>query len=147
MKNGLLKNLATEEIIIKHFSQCNKSFVYQIESVISLSDYVRKIIRNAERYEFWEEGNLLGLIAAYQNDKERKRAFITNVSVLEKFVSNGIGGKLLDFAISNIKNAGFVVISLEVETNNESAIRLYKKRGFDFSGLTRPYFELMDLIL
>jgi len=60
-----------------------------------------------------------------------KKGHIVSLAVLEGYRRRGIGTKLMQEAISALKNSyGAREVYLEVRVSNEPAIRLYKKLGF-----------------
>ena len=46
---------------------------------------MRKIADKAARFEAWVDGEFVGFVAAYCNDKEKLTAYITSVSVLQRW--------------------------------------------------------------
>ena len=56
----------------------------------------------------------------------------------------GIGTKLLDKLISQAKNQGANLISLEVNAKNTYAINLYEKFNFKRIGLRKKYYNNTD---
>ena len=52
------------------------------------------------------------------------------ISILKGYWGLGIGDALTKSCIECAKNAGFLQLELEVVSENENAIRLYKKHGF-----------------
>lgn len=65
---------------------------------------------------------------------------IEYIGVLEKFRNKGIGSKLMEY-LDN-KN-----ISLEVDVNNEYAIKLYEKHGFKKVSIRKNYYNGNDAYL
>ena len=57
--------------------------------------------------------------------------YINTVCVNPAFRGKGIGSKLLVFAEAIAKDAGISKVSLNVETEKEAAIRLYKRSGYE----------------
>ena len=53
----------------------------------------------------------------------------------------GIGAKLLDFVIEYCRNAGAENLFLEVRRSNESAKRLYEKKGFVQDSVRKNYYK------
>jgi len=56
------------------------------------------------------------------------------IGVLAPYRGKGIGEALMSQAIEKAKTRGLTRIELTVRENNESAIALYKKLGFEFEG-------------
>lgn len=52
------------------------------------------------------------------------------ISVRKDYWGKGIGTKLMSALISFARNAGFEILSLEVRSDNDRAIRLYERFGF-----------------
>lgn len=82
------------------------------------------------RFEAWSGGTLVGLVAAYCNDREGQLAYVTSVSVLKAWAGKGIAARLLSRCVEHAKSSGMRRISLEVASDNAPAIRLYEKYGF-----------------
>ena len=70
-----------------------------------------------------------GVDALGRKYKLRHRAEF-GVSVLRDYWGLGIGGALLDSCIECARRAGFLQLELTAVADNESALALYKKKGF-----------------
>lgn len=72
------------------------------------------------------------------------RAEINYIAVLKEYRRKGIAQKLFDFFLSsgNISN-----VSLEVRSDNESAIKFYLKNGFKKVSIRKNYYKDVDGIL
>ena len=68
-------------------------------------------------------------------------ADIMNIVVKKDFRHNGIGSILLDDLINYSKKLNLKTITLEVNENNLSAIRLYDKFSFDKLGIRKNYYD------
>lgn len=122
-------NQATSNDILNHLRNCNDYFIPPLNQKVDVDNYSHKIFENADTFEAWSENELVGLIAAYCNDI-KKRAFITNVSVTEKFSNRGVASKLLEICIKHIESKQFKEILLEVNKRSEKARSLYNKLNF-----------------
>ena len=60
--------------------------------------------------------------------------FIDDLYLVPKARGQGIGPKLLSFALSQAAALGINTLHLEVETDNERAARLYQRAGFEATG-------------
>ena len=74
-----------------------------------------------------------GVDALGRKYKLRHRAEF-GVSVLRDYWGLGIGGALLDSCIECARRAGFLQLELTAVADNESALALYKKKGFSEYG-------------
>lgn len=68
-------------------------------------------------------------------------ADIMNIVVKKDFRHNGIGSILLENLINYSKNTNMKTLTLEVNENNLSAIRLYDKFSFDKLGIRKKYYN------
>lgn len=120
----------TKAAILAHLMKCDRDFSPPLHTYVDVEEYSTKIAAHAVRFEAWNGDTLVGLVAAYLNDRETRTGFITNVSVLSEFTHCGIGTKLVSEALEYARAEGFEAVSLEVPGNNALAIRLYEKLGF-----------------
>ena len=139
-------NTASEAEITEHLLRCDADFVPPLSGRVEISDYAQKIASKATRFEAWSGGLLVGLVALYCNDQEKRIAYITSVSVLREWSGKGIAAHLMKQCIEHVRTAGMLQISLEVASDNASAISLYEKSGFVACMANEP-FVTMDLYL
>jgi 2-polyprenyl-3-methyl-5-hydroxy-6-metoxy-1,4-benzoquinol methylase len=121
--------IITQNKIQQHLITCSNSFIPQLDSYVNIKDYSKKIYDNAITFGKFNQDDLIGLVAAYDNLTE-KFGWITNVSVDPNHSRKGIAGDLLDRCYEYFKNKGYSNIFLEVFLDNEKAIKLYIKQGF-----------------
>lgn len=124
------KQTASAEEIYFHLKKCNDNFIPPLEKKVNLLDYSKKIADKSVTFEAWDESSLAGLIAAYLNDSETKKGFITNVTTVKEYQGKGIASQLMKMCIDYSRNSLIKVIALEVAVGNADAIQLYKKNGF-----------------
>ncbi|CAN5786999.1 hypothetical protein BH11GEM2_BH11GEM2_06880 [soil metagenome] len=123
-------NASTERDVAEHLQCCDASFIPHLSERTDLPDYARKIASKAERFEAWSTDRLVGLVAAYCNDRTERIAYITSVSVLQEWTGRGIARRLVDDCVAHARGVGMTRIALEVFSDNLPAIRLYEGRGF-----------------
>lgn len=139
-------NKASEAEIAEHLRICDTDFVPPLNGRVEMNDYAQKIASKAMKFEAWSGSTLVGLVAAYCNDQEKRIAHITSVSVLKEWMGQGIAVHLIKQCIEYAKVSGMRQISLEVASDNAPAIRLYEKSGFDADNANAP-FVTMNLYL
>lgn len=120
-------NNSSKEEIFCHLKVMSPHFSIPLEGRVSIDSYADKLFVKAEREEAYIDGFLVGLVAYYVNDR---RAFVSNVSVLPKYVGHGIGKKLLNQMKQYLKIKDVYVISMEV-ADNENIVNFYRNNGFD----------------
>jgi ribosomal protein S18 acetylase RimI-like enzyme len=120
----------TQEEIWAHLERCDENFSPRLSCKVDIEDYSKKISAKAQTFEAWSGDTLVGLVAAYLNDRGARRGFITNVSVVKAFMGRGIASALLDRCLDRSRQEGMEAIGLEVSMENREAIRFYEKLGF-----------------
>ena len=138
-----LSNNASAEQIVEHLSLCDANFVPSLSGRVDINDYAQKIASKAMRFEAWSGGTLVGLVAAYCNDKEKRIAYITSVSVLSEWAAKGIAARLMEQCAEHEKALDMRQISLEVAESNTLAIKLYEKSGFVVGKTNTPFVGMI----
>jgi ribosomal protein S18 acetylase RimI-like enzyme len=138
---------ATVELITAHLTQCDAYFVPVLSRRVALPDYASKICTHAVRFEAWSDDVLVGLLAVYCNDQERRDAYITSVSVLADRRGEGIATQLLRSCFDYAKLLGLRRIGLEVASDHRTAIHLYEKCGFSVGETSGSFVKMnFDLV-
>ena len=122
-------NKSTLAHIRNHLEKCKNNFTPKLQSYVNLTEYSQKIFLVATRFERFEDNELVGLIAAYDNNLD-KVGFITNVSVEEEYYGKGMSQSLLNECIKYYTDKKFDSINLEVFRQNKKAISFYLKHNF-----------------
>ena len=122
---------ATDHDIYIHLTDCNDTFIPSLAERVNITEYSRKIYEKSITFEAWTGQLFIGCIAAYFNDHVDGSAFITNVSVLQRFSGLGIASRLMEMCIKYAKENNFIELRLEVDKLNKPAISLYNKFGFE----------------
>lgn len=122
---------AAEPELLTHLTKCKNNFIPALDQTVDIAQYSKKIAENAVSFEAWTGNELIGMIAAYFNDAENKKGFITNVSVLKEYAGKGIAAKLMTNCIVFAKEKKFSAIVLEVNNTNRPAIKLYNRFNFN----------------
>ena len=94
-----------------------------------------------EGYVFAEGERLLGyamVATAFNCEYGRICKWIEDLYVLPDYRGRGIGGRFLDYVAGKYPDA---LLRLEVEEENESAVALYRRHGFEVF----PYMEMKKL--
>lgn len=96
----------------------------------NVDDYITKLVNNAEFIAAFHGEICQGFVAYYCNDVASRVAYITLVLVVPDYRGGGLGQSLVNFVLIHAKKKGFLQCRLEVGSNNEAALALYKKLGF-----------------
>jgi ribosomal protein S18 acetylase RimI-like enzyme len=137
-------NRASVAEIAEHLTRCDADFVPTLSLRVEINSYAQKLASKAMRFEAWSGGTLVGLVAAYCNDEEKRIAYLTSVSVLRAWTGQGIAARLVAQCVEYAKASGLRQISLEVARDNTRATALYGKTGFVAGKGSAPFIN-MDL--
>ncbi|MGE5456316.1 MAG: ribosomal protein S18-alanine N-acetyltransferase [Ignavibacteriales bacterium] len=69
------------------------------------------------------------------------------IIVLPNYRNQGIASKLMDFLLNDAEKNESINITLEANINNECAINLYKKYGFNEVTIRKNYYNGEDAIM
>jgi [ribosomal protein S18]-alanine N-acetyltransferase len=67
---------------------------------------------------------------------------LARLATLPEAQGNGIGGVLLGDMIERFLRRGFQAATVNTQRSNEQSQRLYKRYGFEFTGLNMPVWSL-----
>lgn len=84
------------------------------------------------------EGRICGYMGIWHIFDE---GHVTNVAVHPDFRNRGTGKALVDAVMADGISKGLTAFTLEVRKSNETAIRLYKKCGFESVGIRKRYYN------
>lgn len=136
-----VKTAAADEILM-HLEGCSNSFHPPLTGRVNLEEYSRKIFEKAITFEAWNGNVLVGLLAAYFSDSSNLCAYITNVSVLDRFMRLGIASRLLMQCVEYAVKENFKEIQLEVNKENSRAIDMYRKFNFTFDEVGEGFLKM-----
>lgn len=125
-----IDNSSFDDIFL-HLKKVDNSFRPKLSTILNLEQYAKKILQLSVKFESWDDNNLIGLIAMYNNFDQIPFSYITNVSVFEFYSGRGIASRLLDNAIQYAKMKRICRIDLHVNKFNLKAINFYKKNLFE----------------
>ncbi|PKL92818.1 MAG: ribosomal-protein-alanine N-acetyltransferase [Candidatus Goldiibacteriota bacterium HGW-Goldbacteria-1] len=137
------------DFYIKNVSKNDLAEILEIEKVCHARPWDEKAF-NVEISKFFSalsfffaardkaSDRLLGYIIA---DKIADYAHISNVAVAPEFRKNGIATGLLKQVERQVFAAGLSSLTLEVRENNEAALEMYKKFGYEIKGRRPKFYE------
>lgn len=107
-------------------------------SSITENDHIKvnNIKLNSELIFITENDKQIGSLILCTNEN---KASIFSVSILEKWRGKGYSKKLVQSAIDLSKSKGIKIIELSTELDNDVANNLYKKLGFELTGIKDDY--------
>ena len=95
-------------------------------------------------FVYKDNDNIIGFI---NYDIIFDKAEIEYIYVVDEYKKKGIGTKLLNKMIEDLKENNVDSITLEVRSNNDKAIKFYKKNGFNEVARRPNYYGNVDALL
>ena len=115
-------------------------------SISQEADFIRKFAGNPGSVMIvaFDEGELIGTGAVSVVSGKPRFAHRSEIaiSVRKDYWGKGIGTGIMNILMDFAKKAGTEVLELEVRSDNEAAIALYKKFGFKKIGTNERYFKI-----
>ncbi|MHA2191353.1 MAG: N-acetyltransferase family protein [Candidatus Thorarchaeota archaeon] len=91
------------------------------------------------------ESRIIGVSAVYQFPRPREKGLGgMMIYILQDFHGVGLGTAMTENLLTLAKNKGLHRIGLEVVEDNEAAVRLYKKLGFEIEGVLKDAYYGSD---
>src|SRR3954468_8964943 len=123
------RDTATSGDVYAHLTHCDADFTPPLSARLDLEDYAAKLAERAARFEAWDGGRLVGLVAAYVTPGAPE-AVISNVSVVSELRGHGGAAALVADCIDRARGSGAATLRLEVATADRAAGQFYEKFGF-----------------
>src|SRR6476469_8801761 len=99
------RDTATADDVHAHLARCAADFTPPLSARLDLRDYAAKLAARAARFEAWDGGELVGLVAAYVTPGAPE-AFISNVSVVSELRGQGVAAALVAGCIEDARGSG-----------------------------------------
>ena len=115
-------------------------------SISQEADFIRKFAGNPGSVMIvaFDEGELIGTGAVSVVSGKPRFAHRSEIaiSVRKDYWGKGIGTGIMNILMDFAKKSGAEVLELEVRSDNEAAIALYKKFGFEKIGTNKKFFKI-----
>ncbi|QVK17454.1 GNAT family N-acetyltransferase [Mycoplasmatota bacterium] len=145
MKIRIAKKEDAEEIIhlvkkvikeVDYFPLEAEDFDFTVEAEI-------EFIENTELFLVCEiNGDLVGSSTLIRGKyKKTAHTALFGITILNEYTNSGIGTQILNYMIKHAKKNGIERIELEVFEKNISALKLYRKFGFEVDGKKENYIK------
>lgn len=83
-------------------------------------------------YGVFDSDELIGYVWAYEHTfREEIRIYVNEIHVDETYRNRGIGKQLLSSVENLAKSKGYGALYIHAEGDNDGAIRLYQKEGYE----------------
>lgn len=100
-------------------------------SKLELERWIQKILSVGDPLAMLDNNEIVAFLLLYCNNIETQEAYICNVYVSENYRGRKLSEDLVKNAILICKSRRFNSVILDVEENNDPALCIYKKCGFE----------------
>ena len=119
------------------FEKCSN--IWDMDEIRGLADRFYNELKEGNRstYIYRIDGEYIGEISTLKDSGDpdytlpERRLYLSRLIVKDGYRRQGIGKKLLEFAVSKAKDDGYEELSVGVDLNNYPALKLYADSGFD----------------
>lgn len=111
---------------------CDSAFPLPVCARDNYEELLDKIDMFADFLVDYQNGDIAGYAAMYNNDLKSQTAYISMIGVREEYQGMHIGKQLMDGCKENAQKKGMKAIRLEVFDSNKKAIGFYEKADFKF---------------
>lgn len=126
-------NQSTKDQIQQHLIRVSKDYIPPLTDEFEYEKFADKLASKSTRIEYFDNGNLVAVIAVYVN-KEENFAYGTNFSIEKSYRGMGLSIKLHDQLlahISELNKSGYGISSLRAEVRSEQILAFYTKIGYN----------------
>lgn len=124
------------QISIEEYHKCNN--IWDMKKC-PYTEHFKKQIINGDRLvfiykigdAFIGEGNLVINVDDSDYFIPNKRIYVSRMIVKKEYRNQGIGKTILDYLTSQAEKMGYSEMALGVDIDNDHALHLYRKNGFD----------------
>lgn len=122
---------------------CRLNEIQEMELIQEINNDFNSIMIAAK-----DKDQIVGMVSLKGNSKKRlKHHANLGITVLKDYWNLGIGTNLMAAAIGYAVETGLEIIDLEVVTDNDAAIALYEKFGFEVIGKYENFIKIDDYYL
>lgn len=115
------------QAFIYTFNDCYPNL---INRGINIDEFSKKLSEKGTVITYQDSDAMKGIICYYANDIVHAVGYISILWIEKQNRHEGIGTKLLDFSLKDMRTQGMKTVLLEVKTENKKAISFYMKNGF-----------------
>jgi L-phenylalanine/L-methionine N-acetyltransferase len=121
----------------------NPYLLYELMDEKAFQPIYQDLIDRKIKYIFENEGKIAGMFKLVPNVHRADHiVYLGGLAINPEYGGKGLGQKMFEAIIEEVKKTNKKRIELSVATFNEKAINLYKKVGFEPEGVLKNYTYL-----
>ena len=128
-----VEEIQDEEIVEKVIENLEKNlYVTLTQRNVNIAEYVKKLCSKGINLLLKDsQGRVIGIACGYMNDKTENCAYISLIIIDKQYQHLHMGTTLIEKFETMAVSQGMRMIKLEVNKENENAIRFYLAHGFE----------------
>ena len=138
-----MDNIQISEMTMFDLEEIKDTLLSDFDDFWNINTFKQELLNPNSKYIMAKINNkIVGFAGIWKSVDD---VHITNIVTAKKFRKQNIGSKMLLSLIKMAKSERNInSITLEVNSNNIPAQRLYEKFGFDIVGLRKKYYNNID---
>ncbi len=132
------------KVIAKFLGELDNHFTPSLSQRVNIEQYAKKISQYADIFNLWYQGELIGSVAIYLNNKEK--GFITSYAIKPDYQKKGCGKKLWEYIVQEADKRGIREIFLDVHKDNHKAQDFYNRLGFMIECIENDWIKMIYII-
>ncbi len=125
------ENSISTEAIENFLKKVDFEFPVPLSQKTDLEAYAKKLKESATCCCKFDNGEIVSMVAGYTNNLTDNIAYISLVATLPEYRGKGFAEELVKEFILNCKEKKIIAVHLYTLDENEKAVNLYKKIGFE----------------
>ena len=120
--------------------EVNGYLLYEPMPAHEFKDIFKDLLNKSIVYIFEDNGTATGMFKLVPLTYRMSHvAYLGGLAIHPSFSGKGLGLMMIKEILAHAREQGFLRVELSVLPNNEKAIRLYEKAGFEKEGVLRKY--------
>lgn len=140
-----MRRIEGKENILKLLYEFDDVFPHNIEKISNYEDWASKISNNGIACVITDDNKNVGMAVFYANDSNTKKGYISLIGIKSDYRGRGLGKAFLIEIINEMIKLGMSIVLLEVDDDNTSALKFYKRFGFELEH-QRTHTKLLKYI-
>lgn len=131
-----MQEYTIEPLDIKDYDKCSN--IWDMKKCPYTQQFQNQMMKGERLVWIYKlNGEFIGEGALVKNNPDtdyyipNHRIYLSRMIVKKEFRNQGIGGIILNYLIRKAEKMGYSEIALGVDTDNHSALHLYRQKGFD----------------
>ena len=121
----------------------DEPFVKKFDHNNDIVQHYERLLKDGFSFGAYDRDLLIGLVIGEPHEWNSSLS-VWEFHVVEAYRNEGIGKRLMEYVAEKAKNAEFRTIVCETQNTNVTAIKVYRKLGFEIEGIDISYYSNDD---